>query len=135
MKSVLIDTDVILDVLFAREPFLNQSAKILELCADKKVKGYSTAVMFANMYYILRKSNSHKLICTKLESLLQIIDIVETNKADILQSLASSFLDFEDSLQYHSALRNKKIEAIITRNIKDFKASKIPVFTPESFLP
>lgn len=134
MRAVLIDTDVFLDVLFAREPFLNDSAKILDLCAQKKLKGYSTAVMFANMYYILRKANSHKKICAKLEVLLEFTEILEINKADILTNIQSGFLDFEDGLQYQAALRSKKIEAIITRNVKDFKNSKISVFSPTTFL-
>ncbi|MBP6577459.1 MAG: PIN domain-containing protein, partial [Chryseobacterium sp.] len=63
-----------------------------------------------------------------------IIDISNIDKDTILLALNSDFKDFEDALQNFSAQKDSQINIIITRNIKDFKSSKLSVMTPEIFL-
>ena len=70
----------------------------------------------------------------KLKELLRIIDIAEINKEVIIEALNSKFKDFEDALQHFSAKSEKEIKLILTRNIKDYKTSSLPVMTPETFL-
>ena len=61
-------------------------------------------------------------------------EIIGTTKSEIIQALKNDFSDYEDSVQYSSALTIQGINAIITRNIKDYKNSKIAVMTPLNFL-
>lgn len=134
MDSVLIDTDVILDFFFAREPFVDYAAEIFILCENNSIKGYATPVIISNVYYLLRKTSQHQIVVEKLKQLLSIIDILEMDKDVVLDALNSTFTDFEDALQNFSAVNNGIVSTILTRNIKDFQNSKIAVFSPEMYL-
>jgi predicted nucleic acid-binding protein len=134
MDAVLIDTDVLLDFFFDRKPFATYSAKILNLCAEKEIKGFTTPVIISNVYYLLRKTAKHDIIVEKIKQLLTIIDIVKMDRHVVLNALNSEFKDFEDALQNFSAVEDEEIKIILTRNIKDFKKSKLAVLTPETYL-
>ena len=134
MDSVLFDTDVLLDFFFDRVPFSNYIAKVLNLCKEKRIEGFTTPVIIANTYYILRKTDGHERVIDKLNQLLNIIDLTEMNKNVVLNALNSDFKDFEDALQNYSAVENGTVKVVLTRNIKDFKYSELAVLTPESYL-
>jgi len=134
MDNVLIDTDVILDFFFDRQPFSNDAALILSLCEKKKIKGFVTPVIYSNAYYLLRQTAHHDKVIDKLKQLLSITDVLIMDREVVIQALNSGFTDFEDALQNFSALKNGVINVIITRNIKDYKTSKIGVLTPDNYL-
>lgn len=134
MKKILIDTDVILDFFFDRKPFSENSTTILNLCENKIIEGYVTPVIISNIYYLLRRNAKHEKVIEKLKLLLTILNVLKMDKSTIEKALNSDFKDFEDALQNFSAVNFGEIEAIITRNIKDYKRSEIGVLTPESFV-
>jgi predicted nucleic acid-binding protein len=134
MKSVLIDTDVILDFFFDRLPFSEDAARLLSLAESGEIKGYVTPVIYSNAYYILRKTAGHGFVIDKLKQLFSITDVLAMDKSAVLQALNSGFSDFEDALQDCAAVNQGEIQTIITRNIKDYKFSKIAVLTPKEFL-
>ena len=134
MDQVLIDIDVILDFFFDREPFSEFATEVLNLCEEKKLHGFTTPIIICNVYYLLRKTASHQLVLEKIKQLLNILEIIKINKEVVLEALNSEFKDFEDGLQNFSAIENGKIKIILTRNIKDFKKSKLAVLTPETYL-
>jgi predicted nucleic acid-binding protein len=134
MESILIDTDVILDFFFDRQPFSDDAALIFALCEKKKIKGYVTPVIYSNTYYLLRQTAHHDKVINKLKQLLSITDVLTMDKEVVIQALNSEFTDFEDALQNFSALKSGDISVIITRNIKDYKTSKIGVLTPDNYL-
>jgi predicted nucleic acid-binding protein len=134
MKHILLDTDVILDFYFDREPFSNQAAHVLALCEQKHIQGFITPVIISNVYYMLSKTAKHELVIEALVKLLHIVDVLDMNKQSVLAALHSSFRDFEDALQYEAAILHQTIDTIVTRNTKDFKRSKIAVLTPTEFL-
>jgi len=131
MKSVLIDTDVLLDFYLDRKPFSDDSLQLLLKCEQKQFRAFITPVIVANTYYILR---THHYVIERLQVLLNTIHVLAIDQKQVLAALESKFTDFEDALQYFSAVNSNKIDAIITRNIKDFKKSTLPVFTPNEFL-
>ncbi|MEN9421383.1 MAG: hypothetical protein RLZZ107_858 [Bacteroidota bacterium] len=134
MKSVLIDTDVLLDFYLDRKPFSDDSLQLLLKCEQKQFRAYITPVIVANTYYILRRHATHHYVIERLQVLLNTIHILAMDQKQVLAALESKFTDFEDALQYFSAVNSNKIDAIITRNIKDYKKSALPVFTPNEFL-
>ncbi|RPA65991.1 PIN domain-containing protein [Cyclobacteriaceae bacterium YHN15] len=134
MKRVLLDTDVILDFFFDRKPFTEDAAKVLGLCELKVVTGFITPVILSNVYYLLRQTDKHDKIIDKLRQLMEIIDVLLIDKNFIKQALSSDFKDFEDALQNFSAEKDGQIDVIITRNMKDFKKSKLGVMTPKEYL-
>ena len=134
MDKVLIDTDVILDFFFDREPFSEDSTKILHLCSIGDLKGFVTPVLISNVYYLLRKTAKHEKVAESLKMLLDMVEVSRIDKESALEALNSDFKDFEDALQHFSAKSEKEIKLILTRNIKDYKTSSLPVMTPETFL-
>jgi len=134
MKKILLDTDVILDFLLDRKPFSDDTLQVLLKCEKKELQAIVTPVIVANTYYLLRQKASHVYVIEQLKRLLTIISVLSMDQRQVLSALDSKFTDFEDALQYFSALQHIKIEAILTRNTKDFKLSELPVFTPKEFL-
>lgn len=134
MDKVLIDTDVILDFLFDRKPFSEDAAQILSWCENGKIQGFVTSIMLSNIYYLLRKTAKHEKIIENLKMLMNIVDVLTTDKNAILEALNSEFKDFEDALQNFSAQNHDEIKVIITRNIKDYKTSNLAIMEPETYI-
>jgi predicted nucleic acid-binding protein len=134
MTDIFIDTDVIIDFLIDREPHSREAAIIFTLIEQKKLKGYVSSLTLSNLYYVLRKIESHNKVIAKLDSISRLLTILKVDQQTINYAIASGFPDFEDSIQYNCALDYKKIDVLITRNIKDYKGSEIPVMTPADYL-
>ncbi len=134
MTDLFIDTDVIIDFIIDRQPFSREAAQVFTLIDQKKVKGYTSALCYSNLYYVLSKYASHKKVITMLNELSELVGILKVDDDIIKASLASDFKDFEDAIQYYTAQEYKRIDVIITRNIKDYKKSSLPVMTPETFM-
>ena len=133
MNKVFVDTDVILDLLARRIPHFHFSAVLFTFAEMKKLELYTTPLIIANTFYILRKqlgNDSAKNALRKLRILLHVIDSTESI---IDKALNSDFSDFEDAIQYYTALEYG-IPVILTRNIRDYKKASIVVQTPESYL-
>lgn len=134
MKRILIDSDVILDLLLDRKPFCEDSLTLIYACEQKQLQGFATPVIIANVYYIFRQKASHATVTEQLKLLLKIVTVLAMDQKQVLAALDSKFTDFEDALQYYSAIQSNKVDGIITRNTKDYRHSKIPVFSPQEFL-
>lgn len=134
MKNLFVDTNIVIDLLAKRASFYEAAAKLFSLADRGKVKLFVSCLTFANTNYILSKMNNPSLareILTKFKVLVTVADL--NDKIVELALNDKSFSDFEDGLQYYSALENEA-DLIITRNLKDFKNSKIPVMTAQSYL-
>jgi predicted nucleic acid-binding protein len=134
MKRLLLDTNIIIDLLAAREPFFHESATLLSLADNNFIEVHASALTYANTYYILSKQlkpDEAKKILRKLKLIVHVLALSE--KIIELSLNDSLFKDFEDALQYFSAQENE-MDIIITRNLKDFQKSKLPVMTAGQFL-
>lgn len=134
MIRAFIDTDVILDYLSGRKQFATSAARVFESIHRGQVKAYTSSLSFSNLYYVLRKHHPHQKLVSKLEALSDYMKIASVDELIIKKSLKSSFRDFEDAIQYQTAISVKGIRILVTRNIKDFKESELAVMTPETFL-
>ena len=131
--KVFIDTNVMLDFLGEREPFYLSSAKIATLADKGKIEIVVSALSYATVSYFLTKFEGVEKTIEKLRKFKVISTICELDERIIEKGLNSDFSDYEDSLQYYSALR-KDCEVLITRNAKDFKKAEMSVLTPDEFL-
>ncbi len=134
MKHLFLDTNVIIDVLANREPFSNVSSKLLDYGDKGKLNIYISALSYSNIYYILRKTCSHKEMISLLKDIKAISTTMDVTGDIINKAIESGLKDFEDAIQLNTALSNKKIQAMVTRDIKGFKNSDISVLTPEEAL-
>lgn len=133
MNKVFVDTDVILDLLAQRIPFFHFSAVLFTFAEMKKLELYTSPLILANTFYILRKqigNNEAKNALRKLRILLHVID---SSESIIDKALNSDFTDFEDAIQYYTAL-DHGIKIILTRNVRDYKNASVIVQTPEAYL-
>ena len=131
---IFIDTNVIIDLLAKREPFYVESQKIFSLSDTNQIELIISSLSLVNTYYILNdvmKIKDARLILGKFKVLVKSNDlsdkIIELALNDI------NFKDFEDGVQYYSALESQ-CQLIVTRNLKDFKHSKIPVLSPKEYI-
>ncbi|MEN9523752.1 MAG: hypothetical protein RL065_2129 [Bacteroidota bacterium] len=131
MHHYFLDTNIIIDFLAAREPHVDAIDKLMIFANQNKVKLYASSLAFKDVMYIMRKLKSQEKLADDLLQLSKVIELMNVDAAIILESLQSGMKDFEDAVQYHTAISNKKIEAIVTRNHKDYKRSKIAVLTAE----
>ena len=134
MKRILIDTNIVIDLLSKRKEFYNEAAKLFTKADKQEIKLTISSLTFANTNYILSKLKSPKEareILRKFKVLVEVLSL--DDKITELALSDESFPDFEDGLQYYSAIEND-IEIIITRNKKDFKNSKLPVLTAKEYL-
>ena len=134
MDKVLIDTDVILDFFFDRQPFSENAAKIFSLCETGEICGFITPVICSNTYYLLRQTAQHKKVIEKLSQLMNLMGVLPMDGEVVTYALGSGFKDFEDALQNFAAIKSGFIDVIVTRNVKDFVKSDIGVLSPESYL-
>lgn len=132
-KKVFIDSDIILDLLCKREPFYEFAAEVFTLSDIKKIELVTTSVVFANVYYILRKILGIENAKEYLRKLRLMVSVAPVGDKIVDLALNSKFSDFEDGLQYFTA-RESEVKVLLTRNIKDYKEKEIIIQTPEEFL-
>lgn len=133
MKSVFLDTNVIIDLLADRKPFSKDAERIFVYSLENHVKLYVSSHTMVTVHYVLKKFLGEKQLRTALLDLLNYVETIPVNEQILAKSLQSKFSDFEDAVQYFSAASNNTISCIITRNIKDFKHAEIPVLAPDQF--
>jgi predicted nucleic acid-binding protein len=131
MKSIFLDTNVLIDFFADRKPFSIEAARLFNYSLKKKIGIYISTVSYNNIYYILRQSCSHSETIKMLTELNEWTDIIDVSKVIINKSLKSDFKDFEDAIQYNCAKSLNKIDFIVTRDTKDFKTSSLPILTPK----
>ena len=132
MIRAFLDTNVVIDLLAKREPFYKEAVKIFTLAYNQKILLFISPLTYANAAYILGKNGAEQ-VRLLLRNLRQLSLITEYDETVVDRSLSSNFKDFEDALQYYSAL-TKNVDVIITRNLKDFVDVTCPVLSPDEFL-
>ncbi len=131
--KVLIDTNIALDVILEREPFVESATEIFELVEIGKLQGYIAATTITNIFYIVRKLKSREFALQAITRLLQGCHFCEVNHSVIQQALSLNLNDFEDGVQLACAVLNK-LDAITTRNEDDFEGVEFTVLSPIDLL-
>ena len=134
MKKLFIDTNIVIDLLSRREPFYEETAELFSLADKKQVELSVSSLTIANTSYILLRRMEPakaKTILRKLTMLLKTLPL--DDKIVGLALNDETFSDFENGLQYFTAIENQQ-DIIITRNLKDFKKSKLPAMTSKQFI-
>ena len=134
MDEIFVDTDVILDLLTARKPFYDAAAILFSLADKSQISLYVSALTFANLNYILSRQYSPADARQKLLHFKNLVSVLPvTDKIVSLSLTSSDFKDFEDGMQYFTAIEND-IHIILTRNLPDYKTSAVSVLTPDQYV-
>ena len=131
--KVLIDTNVILDVLYKRNGFYEDSLKIWKLCETRKIDGYISALSIPNIVYILRRELDPEKTLEVINNINLVFKIFDLKSEIIMQAAEKKTKDYEDALQMITA-QKLKASFIVTRNIKDYVGSKIIAIKPSELL-
>jgi len=131
--NVLVDTNVLLDVLTRREPFYADSVAVWTLAEQGKIRGLASAISFTNIFYIVRKLRSRRTAQQTMLLLRDTFTPVACDSQVITQAIDADFEDFEDAIQYFSAVR-AGASCLVSRNPGHFPKSDLPVLTPTEFL-
>lgn len=131
--KILVDTNIILDVLCAREGFVEESSKVWKYCEINKIKGYISALSVPNIVYILRKELTPEKTQEIIKRIFLIFKVADLKAADLKKASLIKYNDYEDALQMVCANRIKA-DFIVTRNICDFNTSKILAIKPSELL-
>ncbi|MBE3138188.1 MAG: PIN domain-containing protein [Actinobacteria bacterium] len=133
MRKIFPDTNIILDLLAYRMPFYTEAAELFSLADKKKLTLSISSLCLADTHYILSKQNPEMEVRKILRKFKVLVNVLPLDDKITDLALNSEFRDFEDAIQYYTAIENEQ-ELIITRNYSDFKDSKIPVMTAGEFI-
>lgn len=131
--KIFVDTNIVIDLLAVREPFYKEAKQIFQLAEKNKIEIQLSSITFVNIKYILRKQIGKEQAKNVVQGIRLITSVCNVGEKEIDLALISDMKDFEDAVQYYTAVNNKS-KVIITRNTKDFKKSELPVMTAEEYV-
>jgi predicted nucleic acid-binding protein len=128
---VLFDTNVLLDALLAREPFVEDAALLLEAIESGQIEGFMSATTVTDVHYLVgRQTRNPETAITAVTRLLELMEICTVDRKVLEQAITLQFPDFEDAIQVACAMA-QDLDAIVTRDIDGFKDSPVVVLSPE----
>ena len=130
---VIIDTNVVLDVLLEREPFVKPAVEIFCLVEESRINAFLCATTITTIDYLLARSLPASKARDALHQLISLFEIATVNRPVIERALGSKIPDFEDAVLVEAG-RMAGVDSIITRNAKDFRGSALKIFDPGEFL-
>jgi len=126
---VLIDTNVVLDFLQEREPFVEDAARLFQKIDAGEAQGFISATTVTNIYYILRKAAGVAVAQNAVSQILTDLHICAVDRVVLKQAIKLSFQDFEDAVQYVCGMA-QNVDVIVTRDPSGFTSAEIPVVSP-----
>lgn len=133
MERVFVDTDVCIDLLSGRKPFNIFAERLFSLAEKGQIEICISALSISNIHYVLQAQYRAEEPTLLIAQFRTIVTVLAVNDKIIDRAIASLFTDFEDAIQYNTAIENN-LKILITRNIKDYKQAIIQVVTPEAYL-
>ncbi len=131
--KILLDTNIVVDDALERQPFWDASEQVLSLIEQRQIESYISASTFSDLYYIIRRARGKDWTFTYLNQLVTFCRIATVNQAVITMAITANFSDFEDAIQYATAVLNQ-LDVIITRNPKDFSVVQPRILTPQQLI-
>lgn len=126
-----IDTNILIDALLRRQPFHEKASALLNFALNNKISIYTSSHCIATLHYVCKKNINETDLRSIISKFLEFIIIIPVDDNILKKSAKSQHKDFEDAIQILCAHQIKNLDGIITRNLKDFSSSEIPVFPPD----
>ena len=131
--KILLDTNVVLDLLLARQPFVSLAREIFVLVENDEIEGYLCANSVTTLHYLIGREKNKEEADKVISELLSLFEVAMVDKKVLLDAAANNGIDYEDSVIYTSAFRSN-IGIVVTRDKRGFKNAKISTLTPQEFL-
>ncbi len=129
----LVDSDVLLDLGFPREPFAEDASLVLEWCCQHQGSGFLAWHSLGNIHYLLARHHDDALARRFLDGILSALEVAPASGLAARRALALPIRDFEDAMQAVAA-EAVGAQAIVTRNTADYRRSPVPAVKPADFL-
>ncbi|MUL37884.1 type II toxin-antitoxin system VapC family toxin [Gloeocapsopsis dulcis] len=126
--KILIDTNIVLDLLLEREPFIESAIALFEQIEQGKLVGYIAATTITNIFYIIRKAESRETAIAAIQRILTGLQLCAVDRTVVATALNIGLKDFEDSIQLACAVLNY-LDGIVTRDLKDFSNANFPIWS------
>lgn len=134
MKPILLDTDVCLDSIAGRNPWNIDANRIFHSSVEGTMNLFVSGLTFSNLFYLLGKVHGPKKTVRKLSSMRELVTVSTVNQEIVDSALSAGWSDFEDALQYYSALE-ADCDILVTRNLSDYKkADNLKILNPSTFV-
>jgi predicted nucleic acid-binding protein len=133
MRRIFLDTNILIDLIADRQPYSKAAIEIVKKAEEGVLELYTSSHALATCHYLLKKYVKEKDLRDILLSLSELVNIIPVDIDIIRKGLRSAHKDFEDAIQIGCAGSIAGMECIITRNVKDFKGSDVPVMTADGF--
>ncbi|HEX8649568.1 MAG TPA: PIN domain-containing protein [Pyrinomonadaceae bacterium] len=130
---VLFDTDLVLDLVLDREPFVEEAAALFVLHEQGRINGYISGITLVNVFYLTRKFKGMVAASEAVKELLAALNVCPLDRSVLEAAQGLAFADYEDAVQ-HASATSSQLDAIITRNLDDYRNATLPVFSPTDFL-
>lgn len=134
MKKLFLDTNIIVDLIADRQPFSKYAIQLFQKAEAKELELFTSSHSIATTHYLLKKYLGEKELRDILYDLLDYLTVIAVDADVLKKGLRSKHKDFENSILIICASSVAKMDGIVTRNAKDFKASEIPVFNPDEIM-
>ena len=131
--KVYFDTNVLLDVLQARQPFVVESRRVWGLAEQRRIDGLISVLTLPNIYYVARRISDRSAALAMVRQVRVTFGILACDEGTVDRALASDFPDFEDAIQYFCASK-ARVDCVLTRDAGHFALAAVPVLSPEQFL-
>ncbi|MCW6037010.1 PIN domain-containing protein [Spirulina subsalsa FACHB-351] len=131
--KILIDTNIVLDLILEREPFIESAIALFEQIERGNLEAYIAATSITNIFYIIRKTEGREVALAAITQLLRGLRFCAVNRQTVETALSLGLKDFEDSIQLACAIGNQ-LDGIVTRDRKDFVGSSLPIYSPTELL-
>lgn len=132
MKQYFLDTNILIDLIADRKPHSKYAIRLFQEAEHNAVKLYTSSHSIATTYYLLKKNADEKKLRQVISSLLDYVQCIAIDQSILKRALHSNHADFEDGIQIMAASMIHQLDGIITRSVKDFKNSDIPVLLPDT---
>lgn len=130
---VFLDTNVAVDFLLQREQFYQDAFDIVSMAIKGNIKAFVSSLTIVNCAYIMRRHFDKEMVMSKIKGFMKIVETVEIGTAILNKAIDCNPYDFEDAVQYFSALAYKP-DIIITRDKRGFQDFGLPVMMPAEFI-
>ena len=130
---VLLDSDVVLDFVLDRKPFAEPAAALFEMYRRGSIDCYVSGITIVNVFYVTRKLKGIGVARLAVEGLLAAMLVCPVERTTLYDAYRLAFSDYEDAVQ-HACAAAARLDALVTRNLEDYKNATLPVFSPKDFL-
>ncbi len=131
--NILIDTNVALDLLQKREPYVGDAVRIFALAEAEQINLLLSSDAISTIFYIVEKNKDSATAREAIAKLLDFVHLAQLDEKTVLKAMGYEFTDIEDAL-VAAVAQDCGAQIIVTRNVRDFKSSPVDVMTPHEFL-